>query len=66
MMHPVKSSAIAKVGHDGKALLVQFNSGETYRYPTASQRDLEAMLRAKSIGSHFAAHIQGKHASEKV
>jgi len=66
MMHKVRSSSIAAIGHDGKAMHVQFSTGETYRYPTASQKDAQALMQAPSIGKHFLAHIQNKHKGTKV
>lgn len=66
MMQKVKSSSIASIGHDGKALHIQFQSGDTYRYPTATQKDYQAMLKAKSVGTHFAANIRDKHKGVKV
>lgn len=65
-MHPIQSSNIAAVGHDGEALLVQFRNGATYRYPTAEASHVEAMKSAESPGSYFHLHVKSKHTGSKV
>ncbi len=65
-MHPVESSNIASVGHDGADLHVAFKSGGTHRYQGVPAETFEAMRSAKSVGKFFHAHIRGKHTSEKI
>jgi len=66
MMHKVKSSSIAAVGHDGKALHVTFTSGATYKYDGVPAHVADDLKAAKSVGQHFAAHVRGKHDGVKV
>ena len=70
-MHPVDSSRIYAVGHDGKALFVQFRTkqgapGPTYRYGTAGVEHHEAMRRSESPGRYFEFEINRVHAGELV
>ena len=66
MMHKVKSSNIAAVGHDGKSLHVEFTNSSKYRYdgvPSTVARDLRS---AKSVGQHFMVHVRSKFKGVKV
>jgi hypothetical protein len=67
-LHKVESSQIAAIGHDNatNTLHVQFKSGgPTYSYAGVSAEKFAALKGAKSIGSHFAAHIKGVHEFKK-
>jgi len=66
MMHTVKSSNIAKVGHDGRALIVEFTNGSTYQYEGVPAHELQPLLRAKSVGAHFAANIRDRYIGKRV
>jgi len=54
---PVQSSNIASIGHDAdrNVLEVEFkDSGRIYEYGNVNVDEAAALLRAKSVGSHFA------------
>lgn len=59
----VKSSQIAELDHDPDKLQlhVTFHDGHTYTYHAVDARAFQALLNAKSIGSHFSKHIKTKH-----
>lgn len=65
-MKAVTSSNIDAVGHDGDALYVRFKSGGTWRYPTANQGHMEAMVAADSPGGYFHRTIKAAHKGERV
>lgn len=65
-MHPVVSSNVAAVGHDGTALVVQFTNKTAYRYPTAGAEHLEAVLKAPSAGQYLRKTIIPHHKGEPV
>ena len=60
-MQEVKSSNISKVGYDAaeKIMAIQFSSGAIYHYRNVTPDVHEAMLKADSIGKHFAMNIKG-------
>ena len=63
---PIKSTNIAAVGHDGTALLVKFQNGTLYRYPTVGP-DLHAgLIAASSPGQYFHHRIKSAHRGERV
>jgi hypothetical protein len=53
---PVNSSNIASVGHDPhtNVMEIEFRSGKVFQYDDVNPDEHAAMLRAPSIGSHFA------------
>lgn len=60
-LHEVKSSQIARVGHDAatNTLAVQFHRGTAiYHYPGVSTEQHHAFVNAESIGTHFGKHIK--------
>ena len=61
-MVPVQSSNIDAVGHCAatNTLAVRFKSGDTYHYPDCEKSVHEALVGAKSVGSHFHSNIKGK------
>lgn len=59
--HPVKSGAIAAIGHDGDVLEVEFHSGKVYRHAQFSVEDLDALLGAESLGRHYNTMVRGKY-----
>ncbi len=70
-MHNVTSTRIYAVGHDGKALFVQFRTkqgapGPTYRYGTAGPEHHEALRHSDSPGRYFEFEINRVHAGELV
>lgn len=63
---PVKSSNIAKLGwHDG-VLHVEFSNGGLFSYSGVTNQMYEELMKAGSIGSHFAKHIRSKHKGTKL
>lgn len=64
----VKSSNIESIAHDpDKNLLhVKFKNGSTYEYEGVSKEHHEALMSAKSIGSHIHQHIKPKFACKKL
>lgn len=65
-MHPVESSQIESIGHDGTHLHVKFKSGGTYRYEDVPVEKFEAAKSAESIGRFLNQHVKGKHAHTKI
>lgn len=70
-MKPVDSSNVAAVGYEpgekGEGVLhVQFKNGGRYSYQGVSPAHHEDLIGAKSIGSHFYNHIQGKFPHAKA
>lgn len=59
----VKSSNLKAIGYDpAKQLLeVEFHNGGVFQYHKVSPEAHAALMRAKSIGSHFHAHIRDRH-----
>jgi hypothetical protein len=57
---PVKSSNIRSVGHDPQKNLmeVEFGNGRIYEYSDVNADEVAALLRAPSIGSHFASILK--------
>lgn len=51
----VDSSQITHIGHDPQSslLVVKFKSGQTYAYDNVTAEHHDALIGAKSIGSHF-------------
>jgi len=52
---PVQSSNIRSIGHDPErnTLEVEFSNGRVYEYGNVNVDEHQALLGAKSIGSHF-------------
>lgn len=67
-MTPVKSSSLAKMGHDPKTsvLSVEFKSGETYHYAGVSSDQHAKLMSAESIGSHFQKHIRNAFSGKQA
>lgn len=65
---PVKSSQIVSIGHDPatSTLEIEFPRGALYRYADVSAEAYQKFMQAESIGKHFAAHVEGKFAYERV
>lgn len=59
-MSAVKSSLLSAMGHDGSTLAVKFPNGKVYHYPGVTAKQFEELKAAKSVGSHFNAHIKSK------
>lgn len=57
---PVTSSAFTHVGHDPDRdeLHVTFKSGKGYVYENVTAAQFEEMMKAGSIGAHFALYIK--------
>jgi KTSC domain len=67
-MKPVKSGAIASIGHDSESqtLRIEFVNGSTYEYPDVSSEDHQALAGAKSIGKHFMATFRDRQDYRKL
>lgn len=65
-MHPVASSQVESIGHDGQHMHVKFKSGGTYRYHDVPQETFEAARAAESVGKFINAHVKDKHAHTKL
>jgi hypothetical protein len=63
---PVKSSQIRSVGYDPaeQVLEIEFHSGGVYRYFGVPTTVHTALLRARSRGKYFEAHIKGVYLCE--
>jgi len=63
---PVKSSQIRSVGYDPAehVLEIEFHSGGIYRYFGVPAEVHAALLRARSRGKYFEAHIKGAYLCE--
>jgi len=67
-LEPVQSSNIKAIGHEGKSLFVQFQSGEVWEYTPIPVQVYEELIKARSIGAHFHKWIRSNSAykSKKV
>lgn len=69
-MAPVQSSNLHSVGHDDKALYVQFlvkgMPGPVYRYPTCGREHYDALVKADSPGRYHLDRIRHFHHGERV
>jgi hypothetical protein len=65
VMHPVTSSNIVGVGHDGTDLFVAFKNA-TYRYEAVPVETFEALRAAPSVGQFLNATIKPKFKAVKV
>ena len=65
---PVTSSNIDSIGYDPdkNELHVCFRNGAYYIYPDVSPDQHAALMAAKSIGSHFHAHVKSSVKGRKV
>ena len=52
-MHPVKSSQVTHIGHDGDKMHITYVSGDTYEFKGVSKECHDTLMKAKSIGSHL-------------
>lgn len=55
---PVKSTSIVSVGHDGDTLEVEFTNGAIHTYAGVTPEQYADLLKAPSIGKHFAQHVR--------
>lgn len=46
---------------ESQTLEVQFHGGKVYRYHDLSEEKFQALMAAKSIGSHFLANVKPHH-----
>lgn len=67
-MTPVKSSSIEAIAHDPaqQVLTVRFRNGGAYRYDGVTAGQHAALMRADSIGTHFAQHIRNQFPATKL
>lgn len=61
-LHPVQSSNVAGIAHDGDALFVKFNNGAVWRYSGVPAAHFEEMKSpaCESVGRFFNAHIKSR------
>jgi KTSC domain len=59
-MHPVLSSHIVAVGHDGDSLYVEFVDGKFARYLGVTYDVLDELLRSTSVGRTFNEKVRGQ------
>ena len=62
-MTAADSDAISHHGYDpeSKTMALTFRGGKTYHYPGVSQQVYDGLVKAPSMGKHFAQHISGKY-----
>lgn len=65
-MHPVKSSNIEAIGHDGDTLHVKYKNGGTYTYAGVSESTFHAVKSAESVGRFLHANVKGKYDHAKL
>lgn len=65
-MHPVKSSNVEAVGHDGDNLHVRFKGGSTYTYAGVPESTFHAARSAESVGGFIGRNIIGKYDHTKT
>jgi hypothetical protein len=60
-MHPVKSSHIEAIGHEGTTMHVRFKGSGTYAYDGVTSEGFEKLKGAASVGKHLAKmNVTGK------
>ena len=65
-LREVLSSNIRKVGYNGGDLIVEYSSGNKYRYKKVPREMYEAMLESDSKGRFMNNSIKGKFEYEKM
>lgn len=57
----VKSSNVHSVGYDpaSRTLAVQFENGRVYHHQDVPPVAYDNLLKAPSIGAHYASHVRG-------
>lgn len=63
---PVKSSNISKLGWNDGVLHVEFSNGGLFSYAGVTSQMYEELMKAGSIGSHFAKHVRPKYKGTKL
>ena len=62
-LHPIDSSYIAAIGHDGRTLAVQFANGKLFHYADVPEDVYRTVKDAPSIGSAFAKLVRSSYAA---
>ena len=52
-MHPIKSTHITHIGHDGDTMQITYAGGKTYVYPGCTCELFEGLMAAESKGKHL-------------
>jgi hypothetical protein len=65
-MKPVTSSNIAAIGHDGKAMIVQFKNGGMYMYDGVPADTFNEAMVAESIGRFLSQRIKPVFAAKRI
>lgn len=62
----VESSNIIAIGHDGKDLYVEYNSGHTYQYADVPKYVYEALMAAPSKGSYMNENVKYSYTFKRL
>lgn len=65
-LQKVQSSNISELGWLNNQLRVRFASGGLFSYDGVTQQQYDELIKAKSIGSHFAKYIRPKFVGVKI
>ena len=65
-MHPVNSSQISYIGHDGDDLFVKFHTNDVYKYRDVPYTTFQKMLQAESVCGFLNSQIKNRFSYEKV
>jgi hypothetical protein len=63
---PVDSSVIKSVDYKRRTMLIEFNSGNKYKYKGIPRNLFDAFKNAPSIGQYFNRYIKDKYQFERV
>lgn len=65
-MHPVESSNVSSIGHDGQDMHVAYKSGGIYVYKDVPVATFQAARAAKSVGGYIHDNVRDRHETEKL
>lgn len=67
-MQQVNSSDLEEIGYDAdtSTLVVEFKSGNTYRYSEVPQSVYDDLINSSSIGKYFNQFIKGNYSYSKI
>lgn len=63
--HPVSSSMLDAVAHDGNTLYARYKGGKVYSHPNVPETKFQALLKSPSKGQFFNTHIKPHHPVSK-
>lgn len=64
-MHPVKSSNVEAIGHDGKDLHINYRGGTQFIYHDVDRDIFERALKSESLGRFLFDEVKGKFSFTK-